>query len=279
MVIHPYARKFRIPYIMQAHGSVLPFFEKKNLKQLYDFFGGGTILHDAAKLIAVSDIEKKQYMKMGVPEHKILTIENGIDVSKYRILPQPGKFKKRYGIEPEKKIILFLGRIHKRKGIDFLIEAFSKISDREVLLVIAGPDDGYRDGLVQRIKASREDRNVLFVGQLSEEVKIEAFVDAAVLVYPGTLEIFGLVPFEALMSGTPVIVSDDCGCGEIVKRENCGYLVESGNIIQLKEQIIKLIDNPDESRALIANGQAFIQKNLNWTYLIQKFEQAYTKIM
>jgi glycosyltransferase involved in cell wall biosynthesis len=275
-VIHSFAMKFGIPYILQAHGSVLPFFEKQYLKKLYDVIWGDKILNDAKKLIAVSTIEKNQYLEIGVPEHKIVTIENGIEMSNYETLPECGKFRKRYGIASEKKIILYLGRIHKRKGIDFLIDGFSRLSDRDVLLVIAGPDNGYLENLMQKIKKSGIEGKTLFVGQLSEEGKLEAYVDADVLVYPGRLEIFGLVPFEAILCGTPVIVSDDCGCGEIVKRESCGFIVKFGDADQLKDQIKILIDNPGLSRTLVANGQTFIQKNLKWAQLIKKFEYVYS---
>jgi glycosyltransferase involved in cell wall biosynthesis len=267
--------KYGIPYIIQAHGSVLPFFEKQNLKKLYDFVWGYKMLDDATKLIATSNVEKDQYLKMGIPENKIVIIENGIDVSKYETLPERGKFKKRYGIASEKKIILYLGRLHKREGIDFLIDGFSSLLDQDVLLVIAGPDDRYLNILIQRIKISRIVGKVLIVGEVSNEEKNEAFVDADVLVYPGILEIFGLVPFEAIMCGTPVIVSDDCGCGEIVKREDCGFVVKFGDVNQLKDKIKKLIDNQNEARTLVANGQAYIQKNLNWANLIKKFEDVY----
>ena len=275
IVIHTFAMKYGISYIMQAHGSVLPFFEKQNQKKLYDFFWGKKTLNDAAKLIAVSSMEKDQYLKMGIPENKIVTIENGIDITKYETLPDRGKFRKRYGIGFEKKIILYLGRMHKRKGLDFLVDGFTRLSDQEVFLVIAGPDDGYLKILIQRIKLSRIVGKVLITGQISEEEKIEAFVDADVLVYPGRLEIFGLVPFEAIMCGTPVIVSDDCGCGEIVKKTLSGLVVEFGNVDHLKNQIQKLIDNPEESRSLVANGQEYIQKNLIWADLIKKFEEVY----
>jgi glycosyltransferase involved in cell wall biosynthesis len=79
--------------------------------------------------------------------------------------------------------------------------------------------------------------NILVTGLLSENEKIEALVDADVLVYPGILEIFGLVPFEAIMCGTPVIVADDCGCGEVIREADCGYLVKYGDIKDLKEKM------------------------------------------
>jgi len=70
-------------------------------------------------------------------------------------------------------------------------------------------------------------------------------------------------------------VSDDCGCGEIVKRENCGLVVKFGDVNQLKDKIKILIDKLKISGNLQKNGQAYIQKNLNWADLIEKFEHLY----
>jgi glycosyltransferase involved in cell wall biosynthesis len=279
IVIRTFAMKYGIPYIVQAHGSVLPFFEKQNLKKLFDFVWGDKILTDAVRLIAVSKVEKAQYLKMGVPESKIEIIPNGIDVSEYTCLPERGVFRKKHGIASGEKIILYLGRLHKSKGIDFLISGFSSLLDHNnnVKLVVAGPDDGFYDILIQQVKNFKIDNSVIFTGPLYKNEKWEAFVDADMLIYPGILEIFGLVPFEAIMCGTPVIVTDDCGCGGIMKEEHCGFVVKFGDVNQLKDQIKKIIDNPEESSNFVANGQEYINKNLNWANLIRKFEFVYNR--
>jgi glycosyltransferase involved in cell wall biosynthesis len=77
------------------------------------------------------------------------------------------------------------------------------------------------------------------------------------------------------MCGTPVIVSDDCGCGEIVIEANCSFTVKYGEVKQLKDKIKELIDNQNKSRTLVANGQAYIQKNFNWATVILKFMDLY----
>ena len=238
IVIHSFATKYGIPYIVQAHGSVLPFFEKQNLKKLYDFVWGNKILKDASKCIAVSKIERDQYLKMVVVENKIEIIPNGIDVSEYETLPRRGKFREKFGIAPDEKVILFLGRLHKSKGLDFLINGFSNLLDQSqnVKLAIAGPDDGFLDTLREQVKKIKIDEKIIITGPLYKKAKMEAFVDADVLVYPEQIEIFGLVPFEAIMCGTPVIVVDDCGCGDMIKEADCGYLVKFGDTKDLRHK-------------------------------------------
>lgn len=277
IVIHQYARKQKIPYFLQAHGSVLPVFEKQHMKKLYDFIWGSRILRDASKLIAVSTVEKRQYLKMGMPQNKIEIIPNGIDLTEYGTLPERGKFKNKYGIGSDEKIILYFGRLHKRKGLEFLITGFSDLLDKyqDVKLVIAGPDDGFLDTLEKQVKKLKINENVLVTGPLYNNEKLEAFVDAGVLVYPGILEIFGLVPFEAIMCGTPVIVADDCGCGEIIKEAEAGYLVKSGDIAGLSAQISEVLANPHNAQEKVKCGQMYIKENLSYDVVMDRFLQLY----
>lgn len=115
-------------------------------------------------MFALSKKEVEQYKAMGVPDDKITVIPNGIDLSEYEDLPPRGKFRAKYGISEDRKIILYLGRIHKIKGIDFLIEAYANLVKNkfnDALLVIAGPDDGCLRKLQALIKALRIEDNVL----------------------------------------------------------------------------------------------------------------------
>nr|WP_321352421.1 glycosyltransferase family 4 protein [uncultured Methanoregula sp.] len=279
IILYFYARFFNIPYIIQVHGDI-PYYGKVKFKKIYDFFWGDCIFKNASCLIAVTKTEKKQYLQMGIPSNKIEIIPNGINLSDYLILPEYGLFRKKIGLQNNEKIILYLGRLHKRKGIDFLINSFSLLhrTDR-VKLVIAGHDDGYRDLLFKQIRELGIEDRVIYVGPLDETQKYQALIDADILVYPGILEIFGLVPFEAIMCGTPVIVTDDCGCGELIKEAECGFLIKYGDVEGLKSKILLLINNDDTSEKMIINGQKFIRSKLAWQQVAEIFERKYQEII
>ena len=268
-----YARKYKIPYVLQAHGSVPRIIEKKGLKYLFDIFFGYKILKDASKMIAVSNVEVNQYIKMGVPKEKIIVISNGIDVDSFSDLPEKGTFRKQYGIS-EKYIVLFLGRLHEIKGIDFLIESYAELKKEQddVVLVLAGSDDGYKDKAEILINELNLKNEVRFIGHIGGADKLAAYVDADVLVYPSIFEIFGLVPFEAVMCGTPIIVTDDCGCGDLVRDANCGHLIKYGNVNDLKDKIKHSIENHDDGHRM---GEKFVNENLDWGNLIKEIESTY----
>jgi glycosyltransferase involved in cell wall biosynthesis len=277
VVMHHYATTNNIPYILQAHGSVLPILEKERLKKVFDKIWGINILKDAKKIIAVSYIEKKQYEKMGVPENKIEVIPNGLNITEYEMLAEQGYFRKKYGISNQIKLILFLGRLHKRKGIDFLIYAFFDLfkKNNNCLLIIAGPDDGFLDTILKIIKELNIHKNVIITGELSDSDKKEAYVDADILVYPGIYEIFGLVPFEALLCGTPVIVSEDCGCGEIIKKAICGRAINCKNIQELSDNINRVLEDDELATKFVKNGQAYIRNYLQYNTLTDELLKVY----
>ena len=207
-----------VPYIVQAHGSVMPFYQKTWLKKLFDKLWGNNILKDASKVIALTETELEQYKKMGVREDKIEIIPNGINLSNYQNLPEKGEFKKKYGIDEDEKIILYLGRINKIKGIDMLIEAFSDISNdlKKIKLVIVGPDDGFLKYLKEMsIDLELSDR-VLFTGPLYKENKLEAYRDAYVYVLPSVYEAFPNTVIESCACRTPVIITESCGISDII---------------------------------------------------------------
>ncbi len=276
ILVHKYAKKYNIPFILQAHGSSLRIIEKKGLKYIYDVFYGNRLLKDASNVVAVSNIEVDQYSQMNVPSEKIIVIPNGIDVDSFCKLPEKGSFRTKHNIS-QKHIILYLGRLHERKGIDFLIKSYAELLNEinDVILVLAGPDDGYLDKAKSLVDELSLKDNVKFTGFISSGEKLEAYVDADILVYPSILEIFGLVPFEAIMCGTPVIVTDDCGCGELIKESKSGYLVKYADINSLKEKMRIILENPQKNNEFVSNGKKFIYEKLYWENIVINMEDNY----
>ena len=270
-----YAIKHEIPYILHAHGSILQIFKKKSLKKLFDLIYGKKILKNAAKLIAVSDLEKEQYKEMGICESRIEKIPNGLVLKRY--FNQDYDFRGSNNVIT-KSIVLYLGRKDHVKGIDFLIKSFQSFLDDygDVTLIIAGPDCGNEKELVNLVKKLKIEDNVKFLGFIGDVCS--AYKAADILVYPVRYEIFGLVPFEAILCGTPVIVTENSGCGEIIRAANCGYLVKYGEIEDLKNKMIHMITNPKIGEEFVENGNKYIMNNLNWKNINENIEEVYASI-
>jgi len=270
-----YCKRYGVPYILNTHGSAYWFTQEKATHQLAYALFGKKIIENSAVVIAIADSELAQQTEIGVPKSKITIIPSGLDVSRFDSLPSKGTFRRKYNLGTE-KIVLFLGRIHKRKGIDFLIRAFDLVARErtDCILVIAGPDDGYRTDIERLVEETGLAERVKLVSFVEDER--EAYVDADILVYPAIHEIFGLVPFEATLCGTPVIVTDDCGCGEIVKRADCGLLVKYGDIHDLKCKISDLLDS-NERMNLVRRGREYIRSNLSCRVVAKRVEDVYIR--
>lgn len=273
-LVTKYGNENNIPTILQARGSVLPFFEKQLLKKLYDVVWGNKILKNVSKVIAICKSEAEQYRTMGVPENKIVIIPNGLDLSQFSNLPAKGIFRSKYGIAENERIILFLGRIHKIKGIDLLIDAYSDLLKEipNIRLVIAGPDDNYLSVINDQIQREKPDKIPLLLGPLYDQEKLAAYIDADVFVLPSRYETFPNTVLEAWACGTPVIVTKGCLISDIV--EKAGY-VSAFDVKELKSTI-KLVLNDEKLRMILANsGLELVQNELNLISCVNKIERVY----
>ena len=282
IAVHHYAKRYGIPYVLDAHGS-LPRHGNRGfkwlLKWLFDITFGYRILRDASRVIAQTEVGVKEYKELGVNEGKIVLITPPFDIEEFSQLPSPGLFRREFNIK-EKHIIMFLGRINWIKGLDFLVESFSELaqSKSDVILVIVGPDDGYKSTLDKLIEDLDLSDRVLFTGFLSGEGKLSALVDADVMVQTSVYEQGAWAPFEAILCNTPIIVSSNSGAGEDVKRIDAGYLVEYGNKNELRDMMQYVLDNPAEAAGKTQKAREYVKTNLSLEKGIEKYEELYQEL-
>jgi len=282
-VVHHYAMKHHIPYLLQSHGSLTKLDGPKGFKwlirSLYDVFFGKKLLRDASRVIASSRIEAEQFKNMGVDKDKIEIIPNGIDISEFENLPLRGEFRTKWGIEDKQKVILFLARINIIKRPDLLAKAFSKLLNEgyNVHLIIAGPDDGYLATLKELVGKMGIEKNVLFTGPLYGRRKLEAYVDADVYVLPSSYEAFGITVLEACACGIPIIVTNKCGIADQISNES--GLVISYNENALCEAIKMLLRDCNLRDKISRNGKTLVHKKFNWPIVAGEIEGIYKNIL
>jgi glycosyltransferase involved in cell wall biosynthesis len=213
---------------------------------------------------------------MGGDPSKVSVVFNGIDMKAYSTLPPRGVFARRYGIEG-KRLITYIGRLNARKGLMPMLRAFKEISmeTEDTVLVLVGPDEGYRAHLEKASRNLGISERVVFTGFLTGQDRLAAFADSDVVVYPAEHEAFGLVPFEALACGRPVVVSDDSGCGEIIRMASAGFTVPIQDIRRLAAAIIAAANNSPGVEEQIERGKLFLTDRLNWRTVAVELEQVY----
>jgi glycosyltransferase involved in cell wall biosynthesis len=281
VIMRHFAVRYGIPYVLSAHGTLPIIVERKLAKRAYDLLFGRALLTSASRLVAVSPVEVEQYRQAGIEEERIRVIYNGLDLDEFSHLPPRGTFRRKLGIAERAKVVLFLGRLHKRKGINYLIEAFARLRTEvsNPVLIIAGPDDGELARLQALSGRLRLGERVRFTGPLYGEDKLAAYVDADVLASPAVYEIFGLVPFEALMCGTPVVVTDDCGSGQLIGEAQAGYLVSYGDVEGLAAALLQALSNREEAMRKVKAGQGYIRERLDWDVIVRDLESVYTEVV
>lgn len=242
VLVHHYATKYDVPYVLQVHGSLPNIMAKQLLKRVFDISFGRRLLRDSSKVIALSRAEAQHYRDAGVPQAKIVVIPNGIDLSEYVSLPPPGYFKEQLGLDKNEKMVLYLGRIHKIKGIDILVRAFASIAKVvNAKLVIVGPNDGYLGEIKSIIRDLALKESVLIFGPLYGKKKLEAYVDADVYVLPSMYETFPMSVLESVACRTPVILTTNCEISDYFKNK-VGVVVEP-NSRSLSEGLLEMLQN------------------------------------
>jgi glycosyltransferase involved in cell wall biosynthesis len=282
IMLYFFCKIYNVPYIMDAHGSV-PFFVKKiYLKKIYDFFIGKKILKDAKYLIAETQVGVDEYLSLlpNLDKSKIKIISPPFDTDEFEEVFEKNKFRNEQLIDHGTKIITFLGRIHYIKGVDFLIDGFAdflkkKEKKENYLLCLIGSDDGYLDEVKKLIKKHNIDKYVKIVGFLSGSAKNHALFDSDIVVQLSRQEQGAWAPIEAVLCGTPIIVTSGTGSGEDVKRLNAGALVNFGDTKKFSETVDDIFNNYELWTAKTLKAKNYIIQNLSFNSRINEYTDLY----
>lgn len=270
-----YCKKYGIPYIITTHGSTYWVLQKEFINQIYLKFAAKKILNGANKIVALTKMELEHYSKIGISLSKVTILPNGIDLLQYKNIPKRGIFKIKNGFKDD-KIVLYLGRINKIKGIEILIKAFADLTEtlNSVKLVIVGPDEGFMNELKDLTIKLGVEELVLFTGPLYDEEKLEAYVDADVYVLPSKYETFPITVLESWACGIPVIVTYQCGIANYVKEVGLVIRDES----QLKDAMFQILTDSKFAGNLSKLGKE-MGANFEWTNVSKKLESLYYGVL
>ena len=220
------------PYFVFVHGALDPWFKRayplKHIKKwLYWPWAEYRVLRDAQAVLFTCDEERiLARQSFWLYQAKEAIIDFGI--------PEPGgnphgqheEFFRSYPSTRNKRLLLFLSRIHPKKGCDLLIEAFAKVAERDpaLHLVMAGPDqEGWQQKLVDLSKARGVENRITWTGMLTGDKKWGAFHAAEVFVLPSHSENFGIVVVEALACRLPVLISDKVNIWREIVQDGAGF--------------------------------------------------------
>jgi glycosyltransferase involved in cell wall biosynthesis len=281
-VLYIFCKIYNVPYVIDAHGSVPLYMRKNKIKKLFDLIIGKKIMHGASALIAETEVGVKEYLDLdpSLSSKRILVLSPPFDTDEYLKLPVRGKFRSKWGISESKKVIMFLGRIHHIKGNDFLIRGFSRFISKyneDAELILIGPDDGHMDYCKQLVLDLNISKYVLFTGFMGGGEKNSALVDADIVVQLSRQEQGAWAPFEAVLCGTPIVVTSHTGTAEDVRKINAGYLVDFDDDEQLAATFKHILDNYDAAKEKTSLAKLYIENNLSMNVRVNEYIDIYEK--
>ncbi len=278
-----YARKHKIPYIVMPHGSLDPFLFHRNkrrfLKRVYEKIFEFRNLNHASRIHFTTEEEMMltHFLKL---KASAMILPNGLNPQEFAKLPPYGVFRKKYGLKDE-KIILHLGRLNFKKGIDILVKAFGRIAknDSEVRLVLAGPDnDGYSQEVMKWVVQEDVQEKVIFTGMLLGEHKLSVLRDADIFVLPSYSENFGIAVIEAMVCGLPVVISDKVNIWREVEASGAG-LVTDCDYKKVSEALLFLLGNSEKRIEMGKLGQKMVREKYNWDSLTEELINIYHEVI
>jgi glycosyltransferase involved in cell wall biosynthesis len=225
----------------------------------------------AAAIHVTSEIESRELRELGFRHSRIAVIPNGVDAPQNDLsYNSRGSALNSSQLRP---VVLFLGRVNWKKGLDRLIPALAHIPEAD--LVIAGNDEeNYQSTLTKLAKRLGVMDRVRFLGPVNVVEKWDLLRKAQVLVLPSYSENFGNVVLEAMSVGCPVVVTPEVGLAQVVKEANAGLVIE-GVPEKLAVGINGLLHEPDNRRRMGEAGRRIAQEEFAWDAIAKRIERLY----
>lgn len=251
-------------------------------KRVYLAMGGSRTLNMAARvhLTAEAELEQSgQYFKKSTP----VVIPNLLNLEPFAQMPPESLARDEFAaFQTGEPVLLFLSRIHYKKGIEHLLDAVAALaSDTPAQAIIAGTgDEAYTQSLRDRARAAGVHDRVHFVGHVGGDLKLSLYRAADLFVLPTSQENFGFVFFEALAAGTPLVTTNGTDTWPELERSGAGEIVplrpdDTPDPKALAERIASMLADRESLAARGQAGRDWVFENLDPARIADRFEQLY----
>ncbi len=267
----------RVPYLVAAHGMADPWAlrQKRWKKAVYSTLIEGPTLRGASCLHALTRPEI-QHLRAFAPKASVALIPNGVDLDPFQALPDRASYEVQHPELRGKFVLLFFGRVHKKKGLDLLAPAIAGLTadHPDVHLLVAGLDDG---ALLPFLKHAEElaihDR-ITYVGHVSGEESRRVWGAADAFVLPSHSEGFSMSVLEALASRLPVLVTHACHFAEL-DAHDAGLCVDA-TVAGVTTGLRGLLERSDDQReAMALRGRRLVEERYTWAQQARRLDEVY----
>ncbi len=276
------AQEASIPYVVSPRGSFMRWAmtQKSLKKRLYLALIERQLINGAAAIHLTSIMEQAQQEKWGFKPPPVI-VPNGIDAKRFESLPARGALRQRLGISPDISLALFVGRLHREKRIDLVVEAFVRVARdiENASLLLVGPDeDGSGEQARSQIRRAGLADRVHFMGLLTGVDLMRAYADADLLLLLSHRENFGMVVVEAMAAGLPVLLSEEVGLAPEVERAGAGFIVPA-QAKEVAEAWRQLINDPGLRHKMGSAGRQLAQSEFAANVVARKMLDLFMSVI
>jgi glycosyltransferase involved in cell wall biosynthesis len=271
------ARRRMVPYLIAAHGMAEPWAlrHKALKKRVYTALVEGRNLRRASCLHALSRPEIG-HLRAIAPRTPVCLVPNGVDLAPFDNLPPRDELEAEHPELRGKFALLFLSRLHVKKGLDLLAAALRALAPEhpDLHLLLAGNDDGAKGPFLRRIAEANLADRVTVLGHVSGENARRVWAAADAFVLPSYSEGFSMAILEALACRLPALITTACHFPEL-HAENGGIVVEP-TIEGVTQGLRELLErSPDQRRYLGERGRRLVERRYTWDQQAQRLAEVY----
>jgi glycosyltransferase involved in cell wall biosynthesis len=275
LLVTPLAASADVPCVLSPHGTLTTTTGRSTFKRLWDSLLSARVARHVEHVVALTQQEQQDaqhlWRQIGT-QSGFSVIPNGIHPAEFANLPDAAAFRRRYSLG-NAQIVLFMGRLHPRKGVDVLARAFQQANLSDAKLVIAGPDEGMRDTLLQ---LSENDPRIVLTGYLDSDERLEALSAADVFALPATGEGLSMAVLEAMGAGVPVLLSPGCHLPE-AEHAGAGRIV-SPDETALAGALQAMLSDVQALHQMGRRAQSLVNDRFTWDAVAQQMEQVYQQV-
>jgi glycosyltransferase involved in cell wall biosynthesis len=271
----------QVPYIMNPQGMLEPWaLSYKAWKKYiyYHLLEKPALTHAAAiQMLSFAEVEGIQALHLNTP---IVTIPNGIHRQDFENLSDPKVFYQQFPETRDRPLILFLGRIDPKKGLDLLARAFAKVRSQfpQTHLIVAGPDNiGFLPTACNYFSEAGCLDAVTFTGMLTGELKYSALAAAQIYIAPSYSEGFSMSVLEGMASGLPCVITTGCNFPEAANARVAE--VVNINAEAITEALLRCLNDPQQAKIMGNHARQFIFDRYTWNSIAANLLEVYTAIL
>jgi glycosyltransferase involved in cell wall biosynthesis len=273
------ARSARVPYVLAPRGMLVPELilrKSRWIKRAWITFIERRNVAMAAAIHATSELEARDLRRFGWTLPRVVVIPNGVDEPEDTAGASVST-DVRTAIG-NRRVVLSLGRIVWKKGIDRLIAALPAVPGAH--LVIAGDDpEGHVTILSREVeRLGLNDRVTILARHVEGADKESLFASATVFAMPSLSENFGIAAVEAMRRGVPVIVTPEVGAADLVDASGGGIVIK-GEPGAIADGLNRLLEDPIASRAMGEAGRTYVSAGCDWASVAARMEDLYASLL